>query len=247
LGRFGDLVQLKTIPGLLRFLPISAKIASERTTFPECGCQADRGFMPVLRRFHIVKRTEQIYSRYSYTSDGRNKSMVQLKKSAIILTMVYLTNGLTLPALAQTAAKFEGVDDLSSSRQSKVANVDIVTDSPTLQNQSVIQQGQVNSLGGFVQQQNVIPAAPQYPYEQSLSASSTPGLSGQVSGQGSVAQSVSQQPIQVDPQTVGRVVGVAGTALLLGAFLKNGGVGGMMNTLGLDNRFRGRGSLVAPY
>ncbi len=50
-----------------------------------------------------------------------------------------------------------------------------------------------------------------------------------------------------DSQTVGRLLVWPVPALILGAFLKNGGVGGMMNTFGLDNRFHSRGPSMAPY
>lgn len=159
---------------------------------------------------------------------------MKLQKIAIVLSLVHLAGPLSIPALAQSAARYEPLDDVSSSR-SKLADVDIVTDSPTLGTAPQQQQGAVSSFA--VQSVPVTSGVTQSNYCASPQT-------GQQVGQPVAA---SQQPIQIDSQTVGRVVGVAGTALLLGAFLKNGGVGGMMNSLGLDNRFHGRGPSPAAY
>ncbi|MBS1957077.1 MAG: hypothetical protein JST89_23000 [Cyanobacteria bacterium SZAS-4] len=181
-------------------------------------------------------------------------------KSAIILSVVCLIE-FTSPVLAQVSSTVDALDELSSTH-SKIVDVDIVTNSPTLQSQSLFQQpqtapyssswttsGAVQSAplpqqSGMVQQSNFSSNLSQYATGQY--PSSAPGASSGANS-ATVTQSVPNQPIQVDSQTVGRVVGVAGTALLLGAFLKNGGVGGMMNTFGLDNRFHSRGSSLAPY
>lgn len=160
--------------------------------------------------------------------------------------MLGLIYGSYSPVWAQSAT-FEPVDDFSAPR-SKFADVDIVTNSPTLLNQSAAPQGQVNSFGA---------SAPSGPYTYSSSSVQSnilPGGSPLNSAQNNVVsqqaplQSAAQvKPVQIDSQAVGRVVGVAGTAILLGAFLKNGGVGGMMNTLGLDNRFHGRAPSLSSY
>lgn len=160
----------------------------------------------------------------------------------------------TSPAFAQLSSAVDPLDEIGSPH-SKIVDVDIVTDSPTLQRQTAVQQSQVPlysspwtnagavqsapmpQQNGIVQQSTFSADTTQYPTTQySATASSA-----------TVPQNAAKQPIQVDSQTVGRVVGVAGTALLLGAFLKNGGVGGMMNTFGLDNRFHSRGPSLAPY
>ena len=173
--------------------------------------------------------------------------MNRRRKSVFLISLVALVSGVWSPVRAQSA-NFEPLDDFSTPR-SKIADVDIVTNSPTLQSQSAVQQGQVNSFGSFG---STFPSS-QYPtsYQQSAVSSNATALDApsNVNSQQSPRQTAAQvqQPIQIDSQTVGRVVGVAGTAILLGAFLKNGGVGGMMNTLGLDTRFHGRAPSLSSY
>ncbi|MFN8549879.1 MAG: hypothetical protein U0103_00225 [Candidatus Obscuribacterales bacterium] len=170
--------------------------------------------------------------------------MDRRRKSVFLISLVALVSGVWSPVRAQSP-NFEPLDDFSTPR-SKIADVDIVTNSPTLQNQSAFQQGQVNSFGSF---DSTLPSA-QYPtsYQQPANATAL-NAPNNVASQQAQRQTAAQvqQPIQIDSQTVGRVVGVAGTAILLGAFLKNGGVGGMMNTLGLDTRFHGRASSLSSY
>lgn len=50
--------------------------------------------------------------------------------------------------------------------------------------------------------------------------------------------------IMSDPKMMQRAVGVAGAAALLGVFVSNGGVGGMMRAAGMDNTRHIRGSVV---
>ncbi len=172
---------------------------------------------------------------------------------AITLSVLCLIE-FTSPALAQLSSTVDPLDEIGSPH-SKIVDVDIVTNSPTLQSQTPVQQPQaplyssqwmnsgavqsapIPQQSGMVQQSTFSADTTQYPTTQYSSSASS----------ATVPQNVTKQPIQVDSQTVGRVVGVAGTALLLGAFLKNGGVGGMMNTFGLDNRFHSRGPSLAPY
>ncbi len=173
-------------------------------------------------------------------------------KSAILLSLVSLI-AVTSPVFAQMSSAVDPLDEIGSSH-SKIVDVDIVTNSPTLQSQSSVQPnssswtnsaiGQTTSTpqqNGMVEQSTFSADTTQFPATQYSSSPtlSTPSVT--------VDQIAAKQVIQVDSQTVGRVVGVAGTALLLGAFLKNGGVGGMMNTFGLDNRFHGRGPSPAAY
>jgi hypothetical protein len=195
-------------------------------------------------------------------------------KSALAF-LVILVFGQTAPAFAQLAG-VEPLDETATQR-SKIADIDILTDSPTLQGQASVgiltgQQSTFSSgnasypigvqnnpgiqypapvqTGGFMQTG---------PSAQGMQYAATPGQTGIIGAQvmqftatpaqtGSVAQQpAGKAPIQISSQTVGRVVGVAGTALILGAFLKNGGMGGMMNSFGFDNRFHSRGSSLAPY
>jgi hypothetical protein len=171
--------------------------------------------------------------------------MKNLRKSALAFVIAYAVTGSAIPVSAQATAKFETLEDVATSR-SKIADVDIVTDSPTLQNPISVQQGQVNVYSGY--------GAGAYPNSNPTLYNPPPSTSTSQPGPQSGGQQTlaspsvaAAAPVQIDSQTVGRVVGVAGTALLLGAFLKNGGVGGMMNTLGLDNRFHGRGPSLSGY
>ncbi|CAN5237100.1 hypothetical protein BH10CYA1_BH10CYA1_08610 [soil metagenome] len=167
-------------------------------------------------------------------------------KSAIALSLLYLIGAMS-PVFAQVSSAVESLDELGS-LHSNFVDIDIVTNSPTLQSQSPNQQSQppvyetwtsTGSVETAVPQQNGMVQQSAY----SADSSQYPGLT----PSSVVAQSAAKQPIQIDSQTVGRVVGVAGTALILGAFLKNGGVGGVMNSFGLDNRFHSRGPSLAPY
>ena len=181
--------------------------------------------------------------------------MTSSKNSAIALAIICLL-ATTSPVCAQISSDVEPMDEIGS-QHSKIADIDIVTNSPTLQSQTPVQQLQTygtNSAGsgisgststgqqnGLAQYNNFSAGTSQYSTPAAPAPATVPAQNT------SVAQSAPSQPIQIDSQTVGRVVGVAGTALILGAFLKNGGVGGMMNSFGLDNRFHGRGPSLAPY
>ncbi|MBI2810970.1 MAG: hypothetical protein HYX67_09100 [Candidatus Melainabacteria bacterium] len=176
--------------------------------------------------------------------------MIGSKKSAIALSIVCLL-GSTSPVFAQLSSGVDPLDEIGSPH-SKIVDIDIVTNSPTLRSQSPIQQPQASSSAWHssgaveataVPQQNGMAQYNTFSADTNqYRASTTAPAAGST-----LAQGAGKQPIQIDSQTVGRVVGVAGTALILGAFLKNGGVGGMMNTFGLDNRFHSRGSSLAPY
>ena len=173
---------------------------------------------------------------------------------AIALSLLCLIE-FTSPAFAQLSSAVDPLDEIGSPH-SKIVDVDIVTDSPTLQRQTPVQQPQVPLYSSPCTNVGAVQSAPMPPQQigivqqSTFSADTTQYPTTQYSSTASsatVPQNAAKQPIQVDSQTVGRVVGVAGTALLLGAFLKNGGVGGMMNTFGLDNRFHSRGPSLAPY
>lgn len=60
---------------------------------------------------------------------------------------------------------------------------------------------------------------------------------------GGIVQSIGNC-IMSDPKMMQRAVGVAGAAALLGVFVSNGGVGGMMRAAGMDNTRHIRGSVV---
>ncbi len=178
-------------------------------------------------------------------------------KSALSI-LVVLVLGQTAPAFAQLAG-VEPLDETATQR-SKITDIDILTDSPTLQGQASVgiltgQQSTFSSGNASYPMGVQNNPGVQYPAPMQNSAFMQTGVSPQgmqyaamPAQTGSVAQQpAAKAPIQIDSQTVGRVVGVAGTALILGAFLKNGGVGGMMNSFGFDNRFHSRGSSLAPY
>lgn len=171
-------------------------------------------------------------------------------KSAIALSVICLIE-FTSPVFAQLSSNVDQMDEFGAPH-SKIVDVDIVTNSPTLQSQAPVQQPQSATYSSSWTTSGAIqPSAQQRALIQqnTFSADTTqyPSTSAPTAMPATAAQNAAKQPIQVDSQTVGRVVGVAGTALLLGAFLKNGGVGGMMNTFGLDNRFHSRGPSLAPY
>jgi hypothetical protein len=196
------------------------------------------------------------------------KKMHKSMKSTIALSLIYLL-GCSAPAFAQMAGGFEDGG-------SKVADIDILTNSPTLGNQSSAPssmgyQGNVpapqtpmlnmsavmqvqNPQNGFAAP-NSTPIQTGMAVQNGFAAQNAPGqvAPGQM-GQPAIqpqnnrpAQPAAQRaPIQVNGQMVSRVVGVAGTALVLTAIMKNGGVGGMMNPFGF-NRYRGRGAAFMPY
>lgn len=60
---------------------------------------------------------------------------------------------------------------------------------------------------------------------------------------GGIVQSIGNS-IMSDPKMMQRAVGVAGAAALLGVFMGNGGIGGMMRSAGIDNTRHIRGSVV---
>jgi len=60
---------------------------------------------------------------------------------------------------------------------------------------------------------------------------------------GGLAQSIGNC-LMNDPKMMQRAVGVAGAAALLGVFVGNGGIGGMMRSAGIDNTRHIRGSVV---
>ncbi len=192
-----------------------------------------------------------------------------------LAVLIVLAFGQAVPAYAQLS----GVEPLeeTATQRSKIADIDILTDSPTLQGQASVgiltgQQGNFSSgnascsiggqtnpgaqyatpvqNGGFMQsgpsaqgmQYAAMPAQTGIIGAQGMQYTTTPAQTGAVT-----QQPATKAPIQISSQTVGRVVGVAGTALILGAFLKNGGMCGMMNSFGFDNRFHSRGSSLAPY
>lgn len=175
-----------------------------------------------------------------------NRAMKNLSRSALALVLAYTIGGLSNPVVAQATASFEPLEDVGAGR-SKIADVDIVTDSPTLQSHTGFQQGQANAYSDFAANAPSMNNAT-FANPTDSSVLSQPGTQQSAIHLTPAAQTApAVAPVQIDSQAVGRVVGVAGTALLLGAFLKNGGVGGMMNTLGLDNRFHGRGSSLSGY
>jgi len=168
---------------------------------------------------------------------------VNSSRNLAIALSVVCSIGCTSPVFAQLSCGAEPLDEVGSAH-SKIVDIDIVTNSPTLQGQSTIQQPQVAASSSWSPRAVQSGLAPQQTSTIEQNVFSSQQYS---SVTPNAAQNVAKQPIQIDSQTVGRVVGVAGTALILGAFLKNGGVGGMMNTFGLDNRFHSRGSSLAPY
>lgn len=60
---------------------------------------------------------------------------------------------------------------------------------------------------------------------------------------GGIVQSIGNS-IMSDPKMMQRAAGVAGAAALLGVFVGNGGIGGMMRSAGIDNTRHIRGSVV---
>ncbi len=60
---------------------------------------------------------------------------------------------------------------------------------------------------------------------------------------GGIVQSIGNC-IMSDPKMMQRAVGAAGAAALLGVFVGNGGVGGLMRSAGMDNTRHIRGSVV---
>jgi hypothetical protein len=71
------------------------------------------------------------------------------------------------------------------------------------------------------------------------------GFSNEMSGNmnnngGGIVQTIGNC-IMNDPKMMQRAVGVAGAAALLGVFVSNGGIGGMMRSAGMDNTRHIRG------
>jgi hypothetical protein len=69
------------------------------------------------------------------------------------------------------------------------------------------------------------------------------GLNNGMNSGGDIVQSIGNC-IMNDPKMMQRAVGVAGAAALLGVFVGNGGIGGMMRSAGIDNTRHIRGSVV---
>ncbi|MBA3855528.1 MAG: hypothetical protein C0507_01345 [Cyanobacteria bacterium PR.3.49] len=69
------------------------------------------------------------------------------------------------------------------------------------------------------------------------------GMNSGMSNGGGIVQSIGNS-IMSDPKLMQRAAGVAGAAALLGVFVGNGGIGGMMRSAGIDNTRHIRGSVV---